>query len=312
MDKELSPDFIIKVNEIFHDVEAENYTSEHPEIFELEKKRWQILAKKFFKNASPLKVLDIGSGTGFVPLNIAPYLKPLDEVICSDISGKMLERCRANLSREGFNNKFSYLKVNDEKLELENASIDIVTLNSVLHHLPETEKIFKEINRVLKPGGLLIIAHEPNQDFFRHKFLWFNYKLWRLLTSPRFLLEAMMKRLGLKMVFEKHFQDQSRYTPAWAKVNQELIKAGLVVEPLSPWKMGKIVDYYSASGFSVAEIKKKYLPDYQMVFFETYNHLYRVFMYAHKNVILRAYNNLLSKIFPKKGATFTAVFKKNL
>jgi len=306
----LEKEFVIRVNKIFHDVEAAAYTSEHPEIFELEQQRWQVLSVKFFKTGKPLRILDLGSGTGFVPLEIGPYLKAGDEVICADVSEKMLERCRENLERRNFKNKFNYLKLEDQRLAIEDQSVDLVTLNSVLHHLPQTAESLAEVSRVLKPGGLLIIAHEPHQDFFKHKFLWFNYKLWRVLTGSRFLMEAIMKRLGLKKLFDEKFQDQSGYTPKLEKVNQQLIAEGLISEPLSPWKMGKIVDYYSATGFSVKEILKAYLPGYQMIFFETYNHLYRVFMYAHRNLILKWYNGLLSKLFPKNGATFTAVFKK--
>ena len=282
----LEKEFVIRVNKIFHDVEAAAYTSEHPEIFELEQQRWQVLSVKFFKTGKPLRILDLGSGTGFVPLEIGPYLKAGDEVICADVSEKMLERCRENLERRNFKNKFNYLKLEDQRLAIEDQSVDLVTLNSVLHHLPQTAESLAEVSRVLKPGGLLIIAHE------------------------RFLMEAIMKRLGLKKLFDEKFQDQSGYTPKLEKVNQQLIAEGLISEPLSPWKMGKIVDYYSATGFSVKEILKAYLPGYQMIFFETYNHLYRVFMYAHRNLILKWYNGLLSKLFPKNGATFTAVFKK--
>ena len=305
MDKE----FVLRVNEIFHDIEAESYTAEHPEIFELEKKRWQALAEKYFKSDSPLTILDIGSGTGFVPLQISPHLKEEDTVICSDISTMMLKRCKSNLSGK-FKNSFSYLKVSDERFELEPASVDIITLNSVLHHLPDTDSTFNELNRILAPGGLLIIAHEPHKDFFNHKFLWFNYKLWRLLTNPRFLLEAIMKRLGLKKLFDEKFQDKSRFTPKLEKVNSQLIAEGLITEPLSPWKMGKIVDIYSALGFSVREINQKNLTNYSVEYFKTYNHLYRVFMYSHTSAILKLYDKLLSKLFPNYGATFSVVLKK--
>ena len=104
----MNKEFIIRVNEIFHDVEADSYTSEHPEIFELEKQRWQVLASKFFKSANPLKILDIGSGTGFVPLQISGYLKEEDEVVCSDVSEKMLSRCKSNINNKYYNNKFNY------------------------------------------------------------------------------------------------------------------------------------------------------------------------------------------------------------
>lgn len=309
MSSELTADFVLKVNEIFHDEEADKYAGEHPEIFELERRRWRFLAERFFKTSETLKILDVGTGTGFVPMQICPMLKTGDTVICSDISEKMLERSKKELADKNFRNNFEYLKLEDESLFLTEQSLDAVIMNSVLHHLPNTEKSLKEMDKVLKIGGLLVIAHEPHSDFFRHKFLWFNYRLWRVLASPRLLLEAIMKRLGQKNLFDKYIQDKSRYSPELAETNRRLLASGLITEPLSPWKMGKIVDYYSALGFNLAQIRQ-ILPNYQTEFFATYNHLYRVFMYSRGNAILKAVNLLLAKIFPKFGATFSVVLRK--
>jgi len=83
---------VLKVNEIFHDVESNHYKYKHPEIFKRERDRWK-------RNVIPLivgttMILDIGTGTGFVPNTICSRLNKKDAFICSDISKEMLEICK--------------------------------------------------------------------------------------------------------------------------------------------------------------------------------------------------------------------------
>jgi ubiquinone/menaquinone biosynthesis C-methylase UbiE len=70
MNDNLKP--IIRINELFHDFEGKEYQKKHADIFSDEVERWQNACKPIFSNHnSPYNILDIGTGTGFIPLTIA-------------------------------------------------------------------------------------------------------------------------------------------------------------------------------------------------------------------------------------------------
>jgi len=57
---------VVYINRIFHDLTASDYDKQHPEIFLLERERIGRLFERFFGNEKFPKVIDIGSGTGFI------------------------------------------------------------------------------------------------------------------------------------------------------------------------------------------------------------------------------------------------------
>lgn len=170
-----SSKLVLKVNEIYHDIEEAEYEHRHPEIFIFEQERWKRIGEEVLPKF-PKTILDMGTGTGFVPLQIGSYLSGNDKMICADISEKILSVCRKNIENKSLSPQFSFLKLDGSKIDLPDKSIDIITLNSVLHHLPDLENFFEEANRLLKPGGLLVIVHEPNSSFYKNKKLVLYYK----------------------------------------------------------------------------------------------------------------------------------------
>src|SRR3954471_16328981 len=93
-----TPELVLKVNEVFHDVEGSAYAGVHPEIFEGETARWDEIARsEVAPRRRPLRVMDVGCGTGFVAERIAPVLKNDDTFVCADLSQAMLEASRKTL-----------------------------------------------------------------------------------------------------------------------------------------------------------------------------------------------------------------------
>ncbi len=101
------------------------------------------------KNVNTL--LDVGCGNGTF---LSMVLNKFDVAVSGiDISLKMIEK-----SKELLDDKAD-LKVGDsEHLPWNNESFDIVTCNASFHHYPSPELVLKEIKRVLKPDGILMIA----------------------------------------------------------------------------------------------------------------------------------------------------------
>jgi SAM-dependent methyltransferase len=99
-------------------------------------------------------VLDIGSGAGMDLLLAARRVGPTGRAIGVDMTTAMIERARASAVAAGLTNV--ELRQGDAtRLPLEDASVDVVISNGVLNLVPEKEKAFAEILRVLRPGGRL-------------------------------------------------------------------------------------------------------------------------------------------------------------
>lgn len=102
-------------------------------------------------------VLDLGSGAGndcFVARAIAGEN---GKVIGLDMTEKMIELARENAEKLGFNN-VEFRLGDIEKLPVTSNKIDVVVSNCVLNLVPDKEKAFHEIYRVLKPGGHFSIS----------------------------------------------------------------------------------------------------------------------------------------------------------
>jgi len=102
-------------------------------------------------------VLDLGCGGGFDVFLAAARVGPAGRVIGIDMTPEMIERARSSASQAGLKNvEFRLGEI--EQLPVEEASIDLVISNCVLNLVPDKEKAFREIARVLKPGGRFAIA----------------------------------------------------------------------------------------------------------------------------------------------------------
>ncbi len=311
-----SSDFIIKVNEVFHDVEGKFYENHHPAIFLDETARWKEIGSAHLPdNNEPIIILDVGTGTGFVPLQIARNLEPKDEFICSDVSEKILRVCKNNISRRNFSCSFRYLKLDGRTVDLEDSSVDVVTMNSVLHHVPDITPFLAEIDRILKPGGLLIIGHEPNKPFYSHWFLWPNYQITLLFFKSDILITAVLRKLGL---FDLTLKYLAKYSKALAEykhimddVNRKLLVENIIKEPLGCNEISGIVDIHSpthsGTGIDISHIKNKYLTGYKTIHTETYNYLGKA---SCLNRLSRWYDRLLGRCFPEYGAHFLIILRK--
>lgn len=106
------------------------------------------------------KALEIGAGTGFFSLNLR-QAGVMDEVHVTDISAGMVEAARRNAARLGF--EIDGRVADAERLPYDDASFDLVVGHAVIHHIPDVELAFREMLRVLRPGGRLVICGEPTR-----------------------------------------------------------------------------------------------------------------------------------------------------
>jgi ubiquinone/menaquinone biosynthesis C-methylase UbiE len=95
---------------------------------------------------------DLGCGTGQLAAVFAPFVR---RVIAVDASAQMLQAAKKRLQAfEGVELRRGDL----EALPIDDARLDAATMMLVLHHVPEPDKALAEAERVLKPGGRLIVV----------------------------------------------------------------------------------------------------------------------------------------------------------
>lgn len=102
-------------------------------------------------------VLDLGSGAGFDVFLAAKKIGPSGKAIGVDMTDEMLEKARENAKKGGFTN-VEFRKGDIENLPLDDNSVDVVISNCVINLAPDKAKVFKEIHRVLKTGGRLMVS----------------------------------------------------------------------------------------------------------------------------------------------------------
>jgi SAM-dependent methyltransferase len=97
----------------------------------------------------PKRALDLGTGTGGAAFAIARRF-PETEVLGADLSQPMIEQARANLPAE-FSERVRFEIADASRLPYDDASFDLVGLSNMI-------PFFDELERVLTPGGFLIVA----------------------------------------------------------------------------------------------------------------------------------------------------------
>ena len=121
-------------------------------------------------------VLDIGCGAGMDLLLASRRVGPGGRAIGVDMTEAMRDRARRSAAAIGLTNVEVY-DADATAIPLEAASVDVVISNGVLNLVPEKEKAFQEIRRVLCPGGRLQLADialdvELGEDARRNIDLW--------------------------------------------------------------------------------------------------------------------------------------------
>ena len=116
--------------------------------------------------SAPRDVLDLASGTGDLAVGIARAL-PNAQVVALDASARMIEAANARLATRDRDvaQRVSTMVGDMTALSLPGASMDLVTAGYAVRNVPSAPMAVREMRRVLRPGGRLVLL-----DFYRPAF----------------------------------------------------------------------------------------------------------------------------------------------
>ncbi|MFO7657065.1 MAG: bifunctional demethylmenaquinone methyltransferase/2-methoxy-6-polyprenyl-1,4-benzoquinol methylase UbiE [Bacteroidales bacterium] len=135
---------------------------------------WRKKALRFLKDKDHAGILDVATGTGDFAIQAYKMLQP-DMVTGIDISEKMLAYGKQKIAKKLPGAKISLITGDSEDLEFNDHTFDAVTVAFGVRNFENPEKGLSEINRVLKPGGWLVILEFSNPGKFPVKQLFGMY-----------------------------------------------------------------------------------------------------------------------------------------
>jgi SAM-dependent methyltransferase len=150
---------------LYHDWESDTYDEKWSISFDARcqdyaRDRFAAVVGQDVLAAAPYgATLEIGAGTGFFTLNLALAGVLDGPLTVTDLSPGMVEAAVASAEALGLTVEGRVADV--EALPFPDASFDLVIGHAVLHHIPNVELAFREIVRVLRPGGRFVICGEP-------------------------------------------------------------------------------------------------------------------------------------------------------
>jgi demethylmenaquinone methyltransferase / 2-methoxy-6-polyprenyl-1,4-benzoquinol methylase len=122
------------------------------------------------------RVLDIAGGTGDLALSFARQVGPTGRVVHTDINEAMLRTGRDRLLDAGV--ALPTLVCDAEKLPFATDSFDVVTVAFGLRNMTHKDVALAEMNRVLKPGGkLLVLEFSKVAQPLRKAYDWYSFKV---------------------------------------------------------------------------------------------------------------------------------------
>ncbi len=141
---------------------------------------WRKRAIKELKGLQPKKILDVATGTADVAIMTCKLLKPLT-ITGIDISEGMLDLGRKKVAKLLLNKQIELMQGDSEAINFADNTFDAITVAFGVRNFENLGKGLKEMLRVLKPGGKLVVLEfsKPKKSVFKG-----FYNLYMRLVTP--------------------------------------------------------------------------------------------------------------------------------
>jgi ubiquinone/menaquinone biosynthesis C-methylase UbiE len=170
---------------------------------EKEKLRCRIIRQEISKHVKRnYKMLEVAAGNGWASF---PLIKKGFDVVVTDKEDFRIKQLKENSKKIG--KKVKIVQCDAEDLPFPKNSFDLVFCIDSLHHM-NPQKVLKEIRRVLKPGGKIIIT-EKN---YLNPMTWIGDKIFNLFydieekTYTKSQITSYLKEVGFKNIETKHLK----------------------------------------------------------------------------------------------------------
>lgn len=141
--------------------------------------KWRKKVVEIVGRNKPKQILDIATGTGDLALMMS-VLNP-SRIVGLDISAGMLEVGKQKIAKANLSEKIEMIVGDSEAMPFDDATFDAITVSFGVRNFANLDKGLKEIARVLKPTGVLVILETSNPVKFPFKQ---GYKLYTNLFLP--------------------------------------------------------------------------------------------------------------------------------
>lgn len=157
------------------------------------------------------RALDIGTGPGQIVLKLA-YRQSLWKFTGVDRSPGMIEQARTSLASaiNDLAGRVEFQVADGNRLDLPDASFDLVMCNSVLHHLAEPQNLLREMARLVKPAGAILLRdlRRPSRFAFPLHVRWHGrkysgtmYKLYRDSVHAAYTAPELQRMLASSTLY---------------------------------------------------------------------------------------------------------------
>ena len=165
------------VGEVFHSV-AEEYDLMNDAMSFGMHRLWKKILIELSELSEGSVVLDIASGTADIPKLINKKFKSVSMHV-TDINESMLALGKDRAINENFFHNCSFALASGESLPYQDQTFDLVTVGFGLRNFTDKLKGLKEMRRVLKPNGVLLILEfsKPTNSFFSKVYDWYSFNI---------------------------------------------------------------------------------------------------------------------------------------
>ena len=195
--------------------------------------KWRKKVVKIVGKNKPKQILDIATGTGDLALMMAG-LSP-DKIIGLDISEGMLAVGKEKIAKVNLSEKIEMVVGDSEEMPFDDDTFDAITVSFGVRNFANLDKGIKEIARVLKPSGVLVILETSNPLKFPFRQ---GYKLYTHLFLP-----IIGKLFSKDKVAYSYLSESANSFPFGAAFNNILQKNGFTSTEDTPVTFGVATIY---------------------------------------------------------------------